>query len=46
VVAVLDFMFWPRRNIGWYAEPGYEIAVRDGTPHRGLGVSGGLLIGR
>jgi hypothetical protein len=46
IVAVLDFMFWPRKNIGWYVEPGYEVTFRDGAPHRGLGVSGGLLIGR
>jgi hypothetical protein len=46
VVVVLDFMFWPRKNIGWYVEPGYEITFHGGTPHRGLGVSGGLLIGR
>ena len=46
VEAVLDFMFWPRRNIGWYVEPGYEITFRDGTSHHGLGIAGGLLIGR
>jgi hypothetical protein len=46
VVAVLDFMFWPRKNIGWYVEPGYEITFRGDTPHHGLGVSAGLLIGR
>jgi hypothetical protein len=43
---VLDFMFWPRKNVGWYVEPGYEITSRDGTRHHGLGVSIGLLIGR
>jgi hypothetical protein len=46
VEAVLDFMFWPRKNIGWYVEPGYEITFRDGAQHRGVGVSAGLLIGR
>jgi hypothetical protein len=46
VEAVLDFMFWPRKNIGWYLEPGYEITFRDGTPRHGVGISGGLLIGR
>jgi hypothetical protein len=46
VEAVLDFMFWPRKNIGWYLEPGYEITFPGGTPHHGAGVSGGLLIGR
>jgi hypothetical protein len=43
--AVLDFMFWPRRNVGWYAEPGYEAVFRDGT-HHGLGLAVGVLIGR
>ena len=46
VEAVLDFMFWPRKNIGWYVEPGYEITFRDGAQHRGVGVSAGLLVGR
>ena len=46
VEGVLDFMFWPRKNVGWYVEPGYEITFRDGTQHRGVGVSAGLLIGR
>jgi hypothetical protein len=46
VEAVLDFMFWPRKNIGWYLEPGYEVTFRDGIRHHGVGVSGGLLIGR
>ena len=44
--AVLDFMFWPRKNTGWYVEPGYEITFRDGTQQHGLGVAVGLLIGR
>jgi len=46
VEGVLDFMIWPTRNIGWYVEPGYEITFRDGAQHHGVGVSGGLLIGR
>ena len=46
VEAVLDFMFWPRKNVGWYVEPGYEVTFRDGGQHRGVGVSAGLLIGR
>jgi hypothetical protein len=46
VEAVLDFMFWPRARVGWYVEPGYEMTFRDGATHHGLGVSGGLLIGR
>jgi hypothetical protein len=46
VEAVLDFMFWPRKYIGWYVEPGYEITFRAGAQHRGVGVSAGLLVGR
>lgn len=46
VEAVLDFMCWPRKNIGWYVEPGYEITFRDGMRHHGVGISGGLLLGR
>jgi hypothetical protein len=44
--AVLDFMFWPRKNIGWYIEPGYEITFRAGTRHDGVALAAGLLIGR
>jgi hypothetical protein len=44
--SVLDFMFWPRKNVGWYAEPGYELTFRGGTTHHGLGIEAGLLIGR
>ena len=46
VSSVLDFMFWPRANVGWYLEPGYEVAFRDHTAHNGLGFAAGLLIGR
>ena len=45
VSAVLDFMFWPRKNVGWYVEPGYEAAFRGGAQH-GFAVAAGLLIGR
>jgi hypothetical protein len=44
--SVLDFMFWPRKNVGWYAEPGYELTFRGGTTHHGLGIEAELLIGR
>jgi hypothetical protein len=44
--SVLDFMFWPRKNLGWYVEPGYEVTFRDGISHHGLGMAAGLLIGR
>ena len=43
---VLDFMFWPSKNVGWYVEPGYEVTFRDGARHRGAGIAAGLLIGR
>ena len=46
VSSVLDFMFWPKKNIGWYLEPGYEVTFHDGSAHHGLAVAGGLLIGR
>jgi hypothetical protein len=32
VEGVLDFMFWPRKNVGWYVEPGYEACWRRGEP--------------
>ena len=44
--SVLDFMFWPRKNVGWYLEPGYELTFRDGMTHHGLAIAAGLLIGR
>jgi hypothetical protein len=40
---VVDFMFWARKNIGVYVEPGYELTFRGGTTHQGLGVEGGLI---
>jgi hypothetical protein len=46
VDAVLDFMFWTRKNIGWYVEPGYELTFRDGTKHQGVGMDIGLILGR
>jgi hypothetical protein len=46
VSSVVDLMFWPRQNVGWYVEPGYEVTFRDGTTRHGFGISGGLLIGR
>ena len=44
--AVLDFMFWTRKNVGWYVEPGYEVTFRDNASHQGMGIAIGLLIGR
>jgi hypothetical protein len=46
VSAVLDFMFWPTTNIGWYLEPAYEATFRNGTTQHGMGIAAGLLIGR
>jgi hypothetical protein len=43
---VVDFMWWPRKNVGWYAEPAYELTVRDGVRHHGLGIAVGLLLAR
>jgi hypothetical protein len=35
--SVLDVMLWPRKNVGWYLEPGYEVTFHDGGAHHGLG---------
>ena len=44
--SVLDLMFWPTKNVGWYLEPGYEVTFHDRGAHRGLAMAAGLLIGR
>jgi len=44
IAAVLDFMFWPSKNVGWYLEPGYEVVFRHGA-NSSVNVVGGLLIG-
>jgi len=44
VEAVLDFMFWPANNIGWYLEPSYGYLFERGA-ERSLGISAGLLVG-
>lgn len=41
---VLDFMFWPTRNVGWYVEPSYSVSF-GANGERRLGVTAGLLIG-
>ena len=46
VSAVGDLMFWPRKNLGWYLEPGYEADVRNGATRSGFAIAGGLIIGR
>ena len=43
--SVADFMLWPAKNVGWYVEPGYEVAFRDRSTHHGFGITAGLLIG-
>jgi len=46
ISAVADFMFWPKKNVGWYLEPGYEADFRAGTTRQGFAMAGGLIIGR
>ena len=46
IEAIVDFMFWPTKNVGWYVEPGYDITFQKGTVHRGVGVAAGLLVGK
>jgi hypothetical protein len=42
--AVIDFMFWPGKNVGWYVEPSYGVTFGRGS-ERSLGATAGLLIG-
>lgn len=44
--SVVDLMFWPKRDLGWYLEPGYEVTFRDSGRRNGFGMTVGLLIGR
>jgi hypothetical protein len=44
VEAVLDFMFWPSNNVGWYLEPSYSF-VPGKSEEQSLGATAGLLIG-
>ena len=46
VSSVLDLMFWPRKNIGWYLEPGYEVTFPGGAARHGAAMAAGLIIGR
>jgi hypothetical protein len=41
---VIDFMFWPAKNVGWYVEPSYGVTFGRGG-ERSLGATAGLLIG-
>jgi hypothetical protein len=43
-IAVVDVMFWPGSNVGWYVEPGYEMVFQHGS-HGSFTATGGLLIG-
>jgi hypothetical protein len=40
---VLDFMFWRSKNVGWYLEPGWSVAPKNGQ--QSLGVNFGLIFG-
>lgn len=44
VEGVLDFMFWPRKSVGWYLEPGYDVVFARSTS-RAVNMTGGLLLG-
>jgi hypothetical protein len=44
VEAVLDFMFWPTNDIGWYLEPGYGFIPGKGGG-QSVGITAGLIIG-
>jgi hypothetical protein len=44
--AVADFMFWPKRNVGWYLEPGYEMDLEHDGTRRGFAMAAGLIVGR
>jgi hypothetical protein len=44
VECVLDFMFWPAKNVGWYVEPSYGFGLGSRRDERSLGGSAGLLI--
>jgi hypothetical protein len=46
ISTVADFMFWPRRNVGWYAEPGVDVVFQRGERRASFGVAAGVLIGR
>ena len=41
---VLDFMFWPTRQVGWYLEPSYGMGLGATRGEHTLGASGGLLL--
>jgi hypothetical protein len=42
---ILDFMFWPTKNLGWYFEPGYGYGIGNSKGERSFGGSVGILFG-
>jgi hypothetical protein len=46
ISAVADLMFWPRKNVGWYLEPGYEADFRGSATRQGFAMAAGLIVGR
>ena len=38
----LDFMFWPRKSIGWYVQPDWSVVSKTGE--QSVGITVGLLI--
>ena len=41
---VLDFMFWPTKQVGWFVEPSYGLGLGATRGEHTLGASGGLLL--
>jgi hypothetical protein len=44
--AVADLMYWPKKNVGLYVEPGYDLDFRAGSTRHGFAMAAGLIIGR
>jgi hypothetical protein len=42
--AAVDFMYWPRRHVGLWLEPAYEIVLSHGIAHA-LSCTGGPMLG-
>jgi hypothetical protein len=41
---VADWMFWPKKNVGWYFEPSYSFTAFSGG-ERSVGFAAGVIIG-
>jgi hypothetical protein len=41
---ILDWMFWPKKNVGWYLEPSYSFTALSGGD-RSVGISLGVIVG-